>query len=263
MFEIKRVLTDLDGTVAELGQHVISEGVRQAVIECEQKGVKLNPVTGRYFKMAQPVLEVLGFEGLGIFDNGASIMDIKTGEIVWSKWLDTPVVRQVASILVPASKALDFTPDHNVHEPTDNELERIENLAESTSHVFGLVRRDHIEVVKKQLNAIGGIGYYVAADLDGDDNYLGVQVNHEAANKFHGAEALRTLQGIPIEQTMAIGDGDNDLPLFANAGLKIAMGNATEALKAQADYVVADVYHDGFREAMERFVLGKRASSKS
>lgn len=255
MSEIKLILTDLDGTVAELGQHTVSNKVRAAVVACEQQGVEVVPVTGRYFAMAQQVLEILGFEGLGIFDNGASIMDIKTGEIAWSRWLDADVVRAVASILAPVSREIDYTPDHNVHLPADNELERIDAMREATSHVFGLVQRSQIDKVQGQLDKITGIGYYVAVDLHGDEDYLGVQVNHEAANKFHGAEALRSLLKIPIEQTLAIGDGDNDLPLFANAGLKIAMGNATPGLKAQADHIVADVGHDGFAEAMHRFVL--------
>lgn len=255
MSEIKLVLTDLDGTVAELGEHTVSDKVRDAVIACEQQGVEVVPVTGRYFAMARPVLEVLGFEGLGIFDNGASIIDIHTGELAWSQWLDSDVVRQIATILAPVSKELDYTPDHDVHAPADNELERIANLSESTSHVFGLVRQDQVENVSTELNKLGRIGFYVAVDLHGDKGYLGVQVNHEKANKFHGAEQLRRMLSIAKEQTLAIGDGDNDLPLFSNAGCKIAMGNATPGLKAEADHIVADVQHDGFAEAMRRFVL--------
>lgn len=48
---------------------------------------------------------------------------------------------------------------------------------------------------------------------------------------------------------------ESNLPLFENAALKVAMGNATELLKAQADHVVGTAAEDGFAEAMERFVL--------
>jgi HAD superfamily hydrolase (TIGR01484 family) len=255
MSEIKLVLTDLDGTVAQLGGHVISERVRQAVIACEDRAIRIVPVTARYLGMAQSVLEALGFEDLGVFDNGASIMHAKTGEIVWSQWLEMGVVKQIATLLAPVSRLIDYTPDHNVHVPADNELERINMLAESASHVFAQVMSNKVDEVVERLHEMSGISFFTAPDLEGDPNYMGVQVNHAEANKFHGVEALRQILEISKEHTLAIGDGDNDLPLFENAGLKIAMGNATELLKAQADYIVGSVAQDGFAEAMERFVL--------
>lgn len=258
MSNIKLILTDLDGTVAEVHKHEVSEKVREAVVACENQGVQVVPVTGRFHGFAKSLLEVLGFDGLGVFDNGASIRHCETGELVWSCWLDVAQVKQVAEIFAPHSRIIDFTPDHDVHEPADNEIERIAALSEPTSHVYGLVPRDQLEQITKRLLAVPNISFYVAPDIYGDVNYAGIQVNREGANKFHGVEALRGLLHISKENTLAIGDGDNDTPLFDQAGLKIAMGNATEALKAQADHIVGTVADDGFAEAMNRFVLNKK-----
>jgi Cof subfamily protein (haloacid dehalogenase superfamily) len=256
MSNIELVLTDFDGTVVQFGKHIVSDTVREAVIACEEQGVKVVPVTGRYYGMAHSVLELLGFDGLGIFDNGASIIDCKTGDLVWSQWLATATVQKVAQALAPLSISLDFTPDHDEHEPADNEQERIAALSEPTSHVFSLVAAKDIEAAQNLLDEIPGITYYLAPSTYTEwPDAFGFQITHERANKFHGAEALRGLLGIPKERTLAIGDGANDLPLFENAGLKIAMGNATDALKAQADHEVATVDEDGFAEAMARFVL--------
>lgn len=256
MSGIKLVLTDFDGTVVQFGKHLVSEKVREAVIACENQGIRMVPVTGRYHAMAQPVLEILGFEGLGVFDNGATIQNAKTGEIVWSQWLDAATVRQVAAIIVPAARIIDYTPDHNEHEPADNELARIEQAVEPTSHVFALVKRDAVDDITKKLAAIPGTTFYTAASVHEDlPDCIGIQVNHVMADKFHGVNALRKIVEISKEYTLAIGDGDNDLPLFENAALKIAMGNATDLLKAKADHVVAPVEDDGFAEAMHRFVL--------
>ena len=51
---------------------------------------------------------------------------------------------------------------------------------------------------------------------------------------------------------------DIDLIMCARGGIKIAMGNATEELKAVADDITDTVYNDGFVKAMEKYVLGKR-----
>lgn len=255
MGNIELVLTDFDGTVVQFGKHEVSERVRESVIACEDRGIKVIPVTGRYFKMAQPVLEVLGFDDLGIFDNGASIMDVKTGELVWSKWLEPEQVKRVAKILAPVSRIIDYNPDHNVHTPADNELEVIDQIDYSASHVFGLVGQNHLAKTAAALRKVPGITFYTAPSTDGLADCMGFQVNHISADKFHGVHALRDILGISKENTLAIGDGENDHSLFENAGFRVAMGNATEGLKAAADHVVASVDEDGFVEAMERFVL--------
>ena len=60
---------------------------------------------------------------------------------------------------------------------------------------------------------------------------------------------------LPMEQTIVVGDADNDLEALKKAGLAVAMANAGEAVKAVADVVVADCDHDGCAEAVERYLL--------
>lgn len=258
MSDVKLVLTDFDGTVAEMGKHIVSNAVREAVIACEEKGVRMVPITGRYYQMALPVLELLGFEDLGVFDNGATIQRCKTGEIVWSKWMEPELVKQVARICLPGAHDLDYSDEHIQHEPIDNELELIESVARPTSHVYALIDADKIDNAKRALDQVEGITYYTAPSTNDEwPDAIGIQVNHVEADKFHGVEALRKIIGVSREETLAIGDGDNDVALFRNAGIKIAMGNATDSLKTQADYIVASVEQDGFAEAMSKFVLNK------
>lgn len=65
------------------------------------------------------------------------------------------------------------------------------------------------------------------------------------------AEAL----SVSAEQTVAVGDGLNDIPMLEFAGLGIAMGNASSEVKAIADEVVGDNDSDGVATAIERFIL--------
>lgn len=255
MSDIKLVLTDFDGTVVQLGKHEVSDRVRQAVIACQNRGVEVAAITGRPFEMARPVLEILGFEDLCICDNGASIRRVKTGELVWSKWIDSYTLKLITRVLLPHSKILDYGENHEEHEIADNEDELIEMIEHAAPYVYGLIREDRVSEISKKLGEIPNITFYTAISSKGIEGYLGIQINHASGDKFHGAEALREITGIAKEHTLAIGDGTNDLPLFTNAGTKVAMGNAVDELKAAADYVVATVDDDGFVEAMERFVL--------
>ena len=75
------------------------------------------------------------------------------------------------------------------------------------------------------------------------------------ANKGNGLLDIISHEGISIDETMAFGDGGNDLSIIEKAGLSVAMGNANQALKEVADYVTSSVDEDGVYNAMKRFVL--------
>ncbi len=68
-------------------------------------------------------------------------------------------------------------------------------------------------------------------------------------------EALASFLGIPLTEVMAVGDGNNDIPLLSSAGLAIAMGDASDELKAVADYVTLDVDHSGLAAVVNMFLL--------
>ncbi|MCM1193584.1 MAG: HAD family hydrolase [Butyrivibrio sp.] len=57
--------------------------------------------------------------------------------------------------------------------------------------------------------------------------------------------------GIPMEETVAIGDSSNDIPMIERAHIGIAMGNATEDVKKAADYVSTDIHDNGIKNALQ------------
>jgi Cof subfamily protein (haloacid dehalogenase superfamily) len=83
-----------------------------------------------------------------------------------------------------------------------------------------------------------------------------VDVTHPQANKGVVARWLSERYEIPKEQIATIGDMPNDVLMFANSGLGIAMGNADREVQRAARRVTASNDRDGFAEAVERWVLG-------
>lgn len=73
--------------------------------------------------------------------------------------------------------------------------------------------------------------------------------------KPDGMRAMMQHFGIAREETMAFGDGMNDISMLRFAGTGIAMGDAEDAVKAAADYVTASVDADGIVSAIEHFSL--------
>jgi Cof subfamily protein (haloacid dehalogenase superfamily) len=85
-----------------------------------------------------------------------------------------------------------------------------------------------------------------------------VDVTHPDANKGHVLQYLSKKLGIPPERIATIGDMPNDVLMFARSGVSIAMGNASPDVQRSARYVTGSNESDGFADAVERFVLGKR-----
>ena len=82
-----------------------------------------------------------------------------------------------------------------------------------------------------------------------------LDVTHPEADKGHAVHALCGEIGVPETETAVIGDQANDLAMFAVAGLSIAMGQGTAAVKAGADFVTEANTADGFAAAIDRFIL--------
>lgn len=93
-----------------------------------------------------------------------------------------------------------------------------------------------------------------APSLKGKDFYA-IYITSGDATKQHAVVTLSETLGIPTEEMIGIGDHYNDFPLLMACGLKVAMGNAVDELKAIADYVVPTVEEDGVADVIEKFIL--------
>jgi Cof subfamily protein (haloacid dehalogenase superfamily) len=87
-----------------------------------------------------------------------------------------------------------------------------------------------------------------------------LDVTHPLANKGVALKAIADLLSVQPGEIAVIGDGGNDVAMFQQAGLSIAMGNAGAGVKAAADAVTLSNREDGFAKAIERFVLGRDAT---
>jgi Cof subfamily protein (haloacid dehalogenase superfamily) len=126
---------------------------------------------------------------------------------------------------------------------------------EHASKIVG-VSDDHALVERCEADAQAALGEAASAARS-QPYYL--DVTHPAANKGTVIATLSRLLAVPAANIATIGDMPNDVLMFCNSALSIAMGNASDDVKAQADRVTDSYNDDGFARAMERFVLPRRA----
>ena len=80
-------------------------------------------------------------------------------------------------------------------------------------------------------------------------------VTTKGADKGEGIMAMAAFMGLDPRYTMAFGDGGNDSSMIKKAGIGVAMGNALDSLKLEADYTTTSVDEDGIQNALRHFNL--------
>lgn len=86
---------------------------------------------------------------------------------------------------------------------------------------------------------------------------MGWEISPLGVSKAEGLQILCDYLGLSLDQTMAVGDGGNDLDVMSAAGLAVAMGNAIEDVMTLADVVTDDNDHDGVGHAIEKYMLNE------
>lgn len=74
-------------------------------------------------------------------------------------------------------------------------------------------------------------------------------------SKAEGIDRMLARFGIGLDETMAFGDGGNDIPMLRHVGTSVAMGNAAPEVKQAADYVTTSVDDHGIARALRHFGL--------
>ena len=81
----------------------------------------------------------------------------------------------------------------------------------------------------------------------------GIDIISKTGGKEAGIQAYLDYSGIRRSQSMAFGDGLNDIPMIRYAGIGVAMGNGKQELKNEANYVTTDIGDDGIKNALKHF----------
>lgn len=279
MKDIKLVALDLDGTLFDNSSH-ISERNLTAIRSITDKGIHVVISTGRPFE-GIPFDQIKGTGiNYAITANGSGIYEISTGKCLYENAMDEELVTPILNFLLTRDIHMDAfiggkgcTPIQCVE--TAQKLtvpSSIKNYIITTrtrlDNILQFIHENQLKVQKMTLN------FYPAADgtlIDRETvrkflvsnpsittvcgGYNNLEFTRADANKGVGLRKLAEILGVNPDATMAIGDTENDLAIIEAAGIGVAMGNATDAVKARADYVTTTNTKDGVAAAIEHFIL--------
>ena len=265
---IRLIAMDLDGTLSN-DEKKITPLTREALMDEQKKGIRLvlasaRPAPGLYREAN--ALSVREYGGILMSYNGGSITDAASGRVLYRTGIETEVMRDVLRMLkeFPVTPILDdgvqfYVEDKNgfkvEYECQNNCMEctEVDDLAEflNFSPVKVLMSVDPA-VIKDVQKAIAeklpeGLSVVQTAPF-----YL--EVIPREINKGEGLKKVCELLGVPVEETIAFGDAENDIPMLKAAGIGVAMGNADEHTKAAADCVTLSNNEDGIAAALLHFL---------
>jgi Cof subfamily protein (haloacid dehalogenase superfamily) len=270
MSNYRLIVSDIDGTLIGADGE-ISENNVAALRRAVERGVKVALCTGRVLAAALRFVDRLGLDGYHIFSDGALVRNPATEHDLYLASLAPALLAEMTAYARQHDLFLEyFTPTEYLVETTSEYL--------PIRRFFGIESRlvdfdalpEDAPVIKGGLICDAASAPGVAAFLSHFEGRLDYTYAMTPAfpdlrffnlvapgvSKGRALGELAAFLEIPLAQTLAIGDADNDRPLFRAAGLAVAMGNAPDAVRREADYVTADVDHDGVAAAIEKFVLG-------
>ena len=279
MIDIKLVALDLDGTLFDNSSRISKRNLT-AIRSITDKGIHVVISTGRPFE-GIPFDQIKGTGiNYAITANGSGIYEISTGKCLYENAMDEELVTPILNFLLTRDIHMDafiggkgYTPIQCVE--TAQKLtvpSSIKNYIITTrtrlDNILQFIHENQLKVQKMTLN------FYPAADgtlIDRETvrkflvsnpsittvcgGYNNLEFTRADANKGVGLRKLAEILGVNPDATMAIGDTENDLAIIEAAGIGVAMGNATDAVKARADYVTTTNTKDGVAAAIEHFIL--------
>lgn len=270
MTKYKLLATDMDGTLLDK-QKKISERNQQAIHAAKQAGVKIVLASGRPLEGLQPYLQQLGLldeEDYVLCFNGA-LVQRSDGKMITRQEMsgkDCKMLTDYAQKFgvfchtFSESRGL-IAPQENQYSRHDAEINHIPLHIIDFSQIPDeepVIKTMWVDTPEKLDAALAKLPEYIAKQYTVvRSTPFFLEFLPLAANKGSGVEKLAQHLGFTADEIICIGDAGNDLHMIEYAGLGVAMGNATDEIKAIADYVTADNLHSGVAEVIEKFILNQ------
>ena len=277
MNAVKLIALDLDGTLFNSQSQISAHNI-DTIKKANEAGATVVISTGRpYSGLPFEQLKGSGIR-FAITTNGSAIYEIESGKCLFEEAMDEEIILPILDFLLTKDIHMDafiggkgYTPvqcvaaGQKLANPPAlkhyilNTRVRVDNLP-----LF--IHENHLKVQKMTLNFYPEGGIFkdreeVRKYLESNPavttvsgGYNNLEFTRADVNKGVGLQKMAQLLDIPVAQTMAVGDTENDLAIIRAAGFGVAMGNATAAVKSAADYITTSNDEDGVATAIAHFL---------
>ena len=254
----KAIFFDIDGTLVSFKTHQIPEETIHALHELRKKDIKLFIATGRHHSMIT-LDNIFKFDGY-VTLNGQYCYNNK--EVIYKQCIKKEDIEIIAEQTSKNLYACYFIKENEVF--TNMVNDHVKWFASELNTKIPEVCNPAVETAENDI-------YQLTAFVDKkQEDMLLNSTNHIDATRWHdkfidvtpkggsksvGIEAVLKYYNIPLEETMAFGDGENDITMLKHVKTGVAMGNASDFVKEAADYVTSHIDDNGLVKALEHFKI--------
>ena len=262
----KAIFIDIDGTLRDDNRY-ISNRTKLAIKNITSKGTLVVVCSGRPRKYTEDISKECFASKYIITSNGANIYNYETKKDIYVNKMNIDACIELYKIAQDTNvrfimnvgdnrvvnrlkgfdsseeelkvNILDFLNNNEVVQCTiaDTDFEKIANLKSKIEKIKNVkIKNQHKSLTSKNVSREGTI-YYDVANID--------------VSKGNAIEIFCKKLNIDLKDTIAIGDGYNDISMFNIVGHGVAMGNAKEEIKKSADEVILSNNEDGVAVYLE------------
>jgi Cof subfamily protein (haloacid dehalogenase superfamily) len=254
----KLILLDIDGTVFDNNKRCIHPSTITAIKEAKAKGHEIVIATGRAYFMLYSISEIMPLIDHFVLINGQHV--ISNNDVIYEDTIKVETMEEITSELKNMNITYGFQSAYaeaisdinddikstfmemNLNLPPRNSSFYTE---EKVYQMWCFCSLEEADVLRGKFPSFEFIKWMSA----------GYDIIKKGQSKGKGLIKLAKHLRFDLEDTISIGDGDNDIELSKTAGIGIAMGNATNALKAASDYITDDIDKDGIYNALKHFEI--------
>jgi hypothetical protein len=269
----KLILTDLDGTLLR-DDKSLSPRNRAALEQAAAQGAQVVIATGRFFDGVPQELRDLPFLRYFVLMNGAKVYDRLEDKTLARREIDLNTAEQVFDFLETLDVAMDCYQndralmarhyydrlDYFIPDPVSRWLVQSKRIPQDDFR--GVVRAGgnsvqkiqcffpHLELRPHVMEQMAQRFPRLVQSVSLPGN---LELNQEGATKGDALMALCKMLGISRAETVAFGDGTNDLTMIRTAGIGVAMSNAAPEVLAAANQVTASNEEDGVAQSLKQW----------
>lgn len=250
------VFLDIDGTLL-VDSFIIPERNLKAIAAAREKGHMVFINTGRSWGNIPPVL-MEQFKDLDGIISGSGVMITVNGETLFKTRMSEDLVKRVVEYVFEHREYWAIFEGLKDVYIISNETRKHQDYqipVESAEDYIKICDNDEIHVI-----AMGKVISEDFKELFKDDltvfqfdTYADLVIKD--FNKAVGIEKVLELTGIKRENTIAIGDSNNDYDMLEFAGIGVAMANSQQRILDMADYITDSNFECGVAKAIEKFLL--------
>lgn len=273
--QIRMIVCDIDETLLMPEAKAVSHTNRTAIRDAKKQGIIVTLATGRMYATAKARVDELCIDAPVIASNGA---DIRVGHRTLMQHLmrDDDVKKAVELAVKLGARKYLFCGDDIFCMPEDRDEALYNKWSNGNANALPVRYEDDIQSLLNSAHGRTNKVLIWSPDEAGYPKLLArfqrfaprlqvvsgqagnVELSSGGVTKGAALADVCRMLGVPLSEVMAIGDNGNDVELLREAGLGVAVGNATPEAREAADVIVGACASNGVSEAIRRFALPER-----